>query len=130
MRLNIIMDILRFSQTDRHGNTRLAFKIAAEHLNIPVSHGIFRDPSQRFYGLSQQLLEVEDLCDSNHPDERSVMTYIASFFHAFSTMGEINLVVLRTVNLTHFFRPGADRITTSREICRAHAISLDFPTRL
>ena len=35
----------------------------------------------------QQLLEVEDLCDSAHPDERSVMTYIASFFHAFSTMG-------------------------------------------
>jgi len=30
---------------------------------------------------------VEDLCDSAHPDERSVMTYIASFFHAFSTMG-------------------------------------------
>ena len=36
----------------------------------------------------QQLLEVEDLCDSAHPDERSVMTYIASYFHAFSTMGE------------------------------------------
>lgn len=36
----------------------------------------------------QQLLEVEDLCDSARPDERSVMTYIASYFHAFSTMGE------------------------------------------
>lgn len=35
----------------------------------------------------QQLLEVEDLCDSTRPDERSVMTYIASYFHAFSTMG-------------------------------------------
>jgi hypothetical protein len=38
------------------------------------------------YGL-QQLLEVEDLCDARQPDERSVMTYIASFFHAFSSMG-------------------------------------------
>ena len=36
--------------------------------------------------IIQQLLEVEDLCDSK-PDERSVMTYIASFFHAFSSMG-------------------------------------------
>ncbi|KAF5382629.1 hypothetical protein D9615_003017 [Tricholomella constricta] len=64
-------------QTDRHGNTILAFTIAAEHLNIP------------------QLLEVEDLCDSNHPDERSVMTYIASFFHAFSSMDQAETVSRR-----------------------------------
>lgn len=35
----------------------------------------------------QQLLEVSDLCDVERPDERSVMTYIASYFHAFSSMG-------------------------------------------
>ena len=57
------------TKADRHGNTQRAFDVAAEHLNIP------------------QLLEVEDLCDSVKPDERSVMTYIASFFHAFSSMG-------------------------------------------
>ena len=34
-------------------------------------------------------MEVADLCDSSRPDERSVMTYIASFFHAFSSMGII-----------------------------------------
>jgi hypothetical protein len=38
---------------------------------------------------TQPLLEVEDLCDSARPDERSVMTYIASYFHAFSTMGTL-----------------------------------------
>jgi hypothetical protein len=36
---------------------------------------------------TQQLLEVSDLCDVERPDERSVMTYIASYFHAFSSMG-------------------------------------------
>lgn len=35
----------------------------------------------------QQLLEVADLCDVEKPDERSVMTYVASYFHAFSSMG-------------------------------------------
>lgn len=43
----------------------------------------------------QQLLEVADLCDSHRPDERSVMTYIASFFHAFSSMGAYHLFYLR-----------------------------------
>ncbi|KAH9480827.1 Alpha-actinin-like protein 1 [Psilocybe cubensis] len=45
--------------------------------------------------LDKQLLEVEDLCDSAHPDERSVMTYIASFFHAFSTMDQAETVSRR-----------------------------------
>ena len=38
----------------------------------------------------RQLLEVEDLCDSARPYERSVVIYIASYCHAFSTMGETN----------------------------------------
>ncbi|KAG6903161.1 hypothetical protein C0995_004709 [Termitomyces sp. Mi166 len=45
--------------------------------------------------LDKQLLEVEDLCDSNHPDERSVMTYVASFFHAFSSMDQAETVSRR-----------------------------------
>ncbi|KAG6853929.1 hypothetical protein C0991_012420 [Blastosporella zonata] len=72
-----LLDYDKLDKADRHGNTRLAFTIAAEHLNIP------------------QLLEVEDLCDSNHPDERSVMTYIASFFHAFSSMDQAETVSRR-----------------------------------
>ncbi|KAF8882897.1 actinin-like protein [Gymnopilus junonius] len=72
-----LLDYEKLDKTDRHGITRLAFQVAAEHLNIP------------------QLLEVEDLCDSAHPDERSVMTYIASFFHAFSTMDQEETVSRR-----------------------------------
>lgn len=54
----------------RHYNTQLAFDIAAEHLNIP------------------KLLDVEDVCDVSKPDERSVMTYVAQYFHAFSELGK------------------------------------------
>jgi hypothetical protein len=32
-------------------------------------------------------LEVKDLCDVEVPDERSVMTYVAEFFHKFSSEG-------------------------------------------
>ncbi|EJD50612.1 hypothetical protein AURDEDRAFT_143461 [Auricularia subglabra TFB-10046 SS5] len=71
-----LLDYNNLDKTDRHGNTRLAFRVAQEHLGIP------------------QLLEVEDLCD-NKPDERSVMTYIASFFHAFSSMDQAETVARR-----------------------------------
>ncbi|KAF8157886.1 actinin-like protein [Crassisporium funariophilum] len=72
-----LLDYEKLDKSDRHGNTRLAFDVAAEHLGIP------------------QLLEVEDLCDSARPDERSAMTYIASFFHAFSTMDQQETVSRR-----------------------------------
>lgn len=72
-----LLDYDKLDKSDKHGNTRLAFKIAADHLNIP------------------QLLEVEDLCDSKRPDEKSVMTYIASFFHAFSSMDQAETVSRR-----------------------------------
>ncbi|KZT28329.1 actinin-like protein [Neolentinus lepideus HHB14362 ss-1] len=72
-----LLDYDRLNKADRHGNTRLAFQVASEHLGIP------------------QLLEVEDLCDSTKPDERSVMTYVASFFHAFSSMEQTETVSRR-----------------------------------
>ena len=50
-------------------NLSLAFKIAEQHLGIP------------------QLLDVEDVCGTKRPDERSIMTYVAQFFHAFSSKG-------------------------------------------
>lgn len=72
-----LLDYDTLDKSDRHGNTRLAFQVAADHLGVP------------------QLLEVEDLCDSTRPDERSVMTYIASYFHAFSTMDQAETVSRR-----------------------------------
>ncbi|KAI5475290.1 actin cross-linking [Pseudohyphozyma bogoriensis] len=48
-------------------NTKKAFEVAEAHLGIP------------------QLLDVEDVCGARRPDEKSVMTYVAQFFHAFAS---------------------------------------------
>ncbi|EWC47783.1 hypothetical protein DRE_02983 [Drechslerella stenobrocha 248] len=56
---------------DHKGNMALAFKIATEEIGIPA------------------LLDVEDVCDVARPDERSIMTYIAYWFHAFSHLDKI-----------------------------------------
>jgi Ca2+-binding EF-hand superfamily protein len=72
-----LLDYDSLDKKDRHANTRRAFQVAEQHLGIP------------------QLLEVEDLCDSKQPDERSVMTYVASYFHAFSSMDQAETVSRR-----------------------------------
>ncbi|KIP09666.1 hypothetical protein PHLGIDRAFT_126112 [Phlebiopsis gigantea 11061_1 CR5-6] len=73
-----LLDYNKLDKSDRYGNATLAFQIAEEHLGIP------------------QLLEVADLCDPEaRPDERSVMTYVASYFHAFSTMDQAETVSRR-----------------------------------
>ncbi|KAG0260122.1 hypothetical protein DFQ27_003731 [Actinomortierella ambigua] len=67
-----LLDYDALDKTDRHGNTQLAFDVAQEHLNIP------------------KLLDVEDVCDISKPDERSIMTYVAQYFHAFSELGKVD----------------------------------------
>jgi len=49
----------------------MAFDIAHREIGIP------------------KLLDVEDVCDVAKPDERSLMTYIAYWFHAFSQMEKV-----------------------------------------
>lgn len=73
-------DLLNFDalpKSDPHACTRTAFQVAEQHLGIP------------------QLLDVEDLCDRTKPDERSVMTYVAQYFHAFSSMEQAEVVSRR-----------------------------------
>ncbi|OZJ03938.1 hypothetical protein BZG36_02934 [Bifiguratus adelaidae] len=66
-----LLDYDKLDKSDRHGNTQLAFDVAQEHLGIP------------------KLLDVEDVCDIAKPDERSVMTYVAEYFHAFSALDKV-----------------------------------------
>lgn len=66
-----LIDYESLDKSDHKGNTALAFKIATEEIGIPA------------------LLDVEDVCDVAKPDERSLMTYIAYWFHAFSQLDRI-----------------------------------------
>ncbi|KAI9312793.1 actinin-like protein [Dichotomocladium elegans] len=63
-------DLINYHDLDFNNpeeNTKLAFDIAENYLNIP------------------KLLDVEDVCNIDKPDERSIMTYVAQYFHAFSS---------------------------------------------
>ena len=66
-----LIDYDKLDKSDHRGNMQLAFDIAAKEIGIP------------------DLLDVEDVCDVPKPDERSLMTYIAYWFHAFSQMERV-----------------------------------------
>ena len=65
------MDYDSLEKSDHRGNMQLAFDLASKEIGIP------------------DLLDVEDVCDVAKPDERSLMTYIAYWFHAFSQMERV-----------------------------------------
>jgi hypothetical protein len=66
-----LIDYDTLDKSDHKGNLQLAFDIASQEIGIP------------------DLLDVEDVCDVAKPDERSLMTYIAYWFHAFSQMEKV-----------------------------------------
>ncbi|KAI9824751.1 MAG: hypothetical protein M1832_001578 [Thelocarpon impressellum] len=66
-----LIDFNELDKSDHRGNMQRAFQIAADEIGIP------------------DLLDVEDVCDVARPDERSLMTYIAYWFHAFSQMERV-----------------------------------------
>ncbi|EXJ81139.1 hypothetical protein A1O3_07427 [Capronia epimyces CBS 606.96] len=66
-----LIDFDTLDKSDHKGNMKLAFDIASKEIGIP------------------DLLDVEDVADIPRPDERSLMTYIAYWFHAFSAMEKV-----------------------------------------
>jgi hypothetical protein len=66
-----LIDYDSLDTSDHRGNMQMAFDIAHKEIGIP------------------KLLDVEDVCDVAKPDERSLMTYIAYWFHAFSQMEKV-----------------------------------------
>jgi hypothetical protein len=103
-----LIDFDQLDTTDRRGNTELALAIAEKELGIP------------------RLLEVTDLCDVQVPDERSVMTYVAEFFHRFSQEGECDADALIDKMET-----GARRVQQFAELVSSLLVwKTDFERRL
>lgn len=77
-----LLDYMSLNKSDAKTNMNLAFDIAEEHLGIPKLFA------------AEDILNVEKVLQIHHqlltcdkPDERSIMTYAAQYFHAFSALG-------------------------------------------
>ncbi|KAL7748857.1 alpha-actinin [Sorochytrium milnesiophthora] len=68
-----LIDFHSLNKSAKHENMALAFDVAQQHLHIP------------------KLLDVEDVIDLPKPDERSIMTYVAQYFHAFSALDKVEV---------------------------------------
>lgn len=79
-----LLDFSKLDPADKAGNLQLAFDIAATHLDIP------------------KMLDVSDMLDVPKPDERSVMTYIAAYFHVFSASQKAETAAKRVAKLLEF----------------------------
>ncbi|CAH1791427.1 unnamed protein product [Owenia fusiformis] len=61
-----LIDYYKLSRDNPLENLNTAFDVAEKHLDIP------------------RMLDAEDMVNSAKPDERSVMTYVSAYYHAFS----------------------------------------------
>lgn len=61
-----LLDFYKLSRDNPLENLNTAFDVAEKHLDIP------------------RMLDPEDMVNSVKPDERSVMAYVSSYYHAFS----------------------------------------------
>ncbi|ESO09557.1 hypothetical protein HELRODRAFT_97639 [Helobdella robusta] len=61
-----LLDYSKLSKENARTNLTTAFDLAEKHLDIP------------------RMLDVDDMVNSVKPDERSVMAYVSSYYHAFS----------------------------------------------
>lgn len=79
-----LLDFASLNPADKAGNLQLAFDVAARDLDIP------------------KMLDVSDMLDVPKPDERSVMTYVAAYFHVFSASQKAETAAKRVAKVLEF----------------------------
>ncbi|OMJ16158.1 Alpha-actinin-like protein 1 [Smittium culicis] len=78
-----LLDYSKLDMSNHEGNTSLAFEIAERELGIPP------------------LLDVEDIVNVDNPDSKSIMTYVAQYFHAFSSLNKVETAGRRIGKLSN-----------------------------
>ncbi|CAB10105.1 alpha-actinin [Schizosaccharomyces pombe] len=94
-----LLDYNKLDKKNHRANMQLAFDIAQKSIGIP------------------RLIEVEDVCDVDRPDERSIMTYVAEYFHAFSTLDKVETAARRVERFTEV-------------LMSTHDMKIDYESRM
>uniref|UniRef100_A0A8B9EF43 Actinin alpha 2 n=1 Tax=Anser cygnoides TaxID=8845 RepID=A0A8B9EF43_ANSCY len=68
-----LIDYSKLNKDDPIGNINLAMEIAEKHLDIP------------------KMLDAEDVVNTTRPDERTIMTYVSCYYHAFAGAQKVRL---------------------------------------
>ncbi|XP_049849031.1 uncharacterized protein LOC126317097 [Schistocerca gregaria] len=89
------------SHENKIDNLNLAFDVCNTHLGI--SH----------------LLDAEDIVSMPHPDERSIMTYVAELYKVFSSMDQMETAGRRICNYVDFVKEISDFVHDYEERTRA-----------
>lgn len=74
---------------------------------------------------------MSDICDVEVPDERSVMTYVAEFFHKFSSEGELMQRRISQLTTADKAETGARRVEKFAEVMQSIMVTRnDFEKRM
>ncbi|KAK0409449.1 hypothetical protein QR680_004544 [Steinernema hermaphroditum] len=99
-----LLDYGKLSAKDPLHNLNLAFDIAEKHLDIP------------------KMLDAEDLVYQQKPDEKSVMTYVSCFYHAFLIVDtdrpDDKAIITYVSSYYHCFLGMRKAETAANRICR------------
>jgi hypothetical protein len=80
-----LLDYWKLDKKQKLANTQLALDISEQQLGIP------------------KLFGAEDIVECVRPDERSIMTYVAQYFHAFSALDKFGVAGRRVGALGQVF---------------------------
>ena len=106
-----LIDYDLLDKSDHKGNMKLAFDIATKEIGIP------------------DLLDVEDVADVARPDERSLMTYMAYWFHAFSQLERVENAGRRVEKFVQSMQGAWDMQSGYEQRMRALLAQISQPAR-
>ena len=124
------------SRVDRLGSTEQGgqadeYRVGIQSRRTIAWHSRAHTPQIKVSSDEQRLLEVKDLCDVEVPDERSVMTYVAEFFHKFSSEGSWQLTHGSLVDTLDKAETGARRVEKFAELMQGIWLNKnDFERRM